>query len=90
LAVLFGFLTLKDFKIIWLLNILVLSVPDGDYSRNVLTKKKGFQNVRFNYYDVHPVAFFTLIKSSHKDFFKILQFQLYQSFCDMQNNNDCH
>jgi hypothetical protein len=30
----FGFLVPKDFKIIWLLNILSLSVSDEDYSRN--------------------------------------------------------
>jgi hypothetical protein len=29
-----GFLALRDFKIIWLSNILALSVPDEGYSRN--------------------------------------------------------
>jgi len=31
----FDFLAHKDFKIIWLSNILTLSVPDAGYSRNV-------------------------------------------------------
>ena len=32
----FGFLALKDFTIIWLSNILILSVPDESFSRNAL------------------------------------------------------
>jgi len=31
----FGFLAPKDFKIIWLSNILALSVPDEGFSKNV-------------------------------------------------------
>jgi hypothetical protein len=32
---LFGFLAPKHFKIIWLSNLSILSVPDEGYSRNV-------------------------------------------------------
>jgi hypothetical protein len=39
----FGFLAHKDFKIIWLSNILALIVPDEGYSRNV--PAEGFSRV---------------------------------------------
>jgi hypothetical protein len=35
------FLAPKDFKIIWLSNILALSVPDEGYSRNVFIAITG-------------------------------------------------
>jgi hypothetical protein len=38
----FGFIVPKDILIIWLSNIMILSVPDEDYSRNTYLLQKPY------------------------------------------------